>query len=90
MSNLVTEPTVLGWGLAASAGFFIGIALADLLPEVAFHDHDRGKLTAVFLLGILVAVGIENLPGHTHPVSDGGDAGDRGALSGSGQLHVAP
>ncbi len=41
VSNLVTEPTVLGWGLAASAGFFIGIALADLLPEVAFHDHDR-------------------------------------------------
>jgi len=57
---------VLGWGLAISAGFFIGIALADLLPEVAFHDHDRGKLTTAFLLGIMIAVGIENLPGHSH------------------------
>ncbi|TWU54761.1 zinc transporter ZupT [Rubripirellula tenax] len=57
---------VLGWGLTISAGFFIGIALADLLPEVAFHDHDRGKLTTAFLLGIAIAVGIENLPGHDH------------------------
>ena len=40
------------------AGFFVGIALADLLPEVAFHDHDRGKLTLVFLLGILLAYAI--------------------------------
>ena len=57
---------VLGWGLTISAGFFIGIALADLLPEVAFHDHDRVKLTTAFLLGIAIAVGIENLPGHDH------------------------
>lgn len=56
----------LGWGLAISAGFFIGIAMADLLPEVAFHDHDRGKLTFAFLLGIAIAIGIENLPGHHH------------------------
>ena len=56
----------LGWGLAISAGFFIGIALADLLPEVAFHDHDRGKLTFALLLGIAIAVGIESLPGHHH------------------------
>jgi len=56
----------LGWGLAISAGFFIGIAMADLLPEVAFHDHDRGKLTFAFLLGVAIAIGIENLPGHRH------------------------
>ncbi len=56
----------LGWGLAISGGFFIGIALADLLPEVAFHDHDRGKLTTALLLGVLIAVCIENLPGHQH------------------------
>lgn len=58
--------SLLGWGLTISAGFFIGIALADLLPEVAFHDHDRLKLTFAFLLGIAIAVGIENLPGHSH------------------------
>ncbi|MEL6105455.1 MAG: ZIP family metal transporter [Planctomycetota bacterium] len=66
VSNVVTDPTALGWGLALSAGFFIGIALADLLPEVAFHDHDSGKLTATFLLGIAIAIGVENLPGHNH------------------------
>lgn len=62
----VDNSVLLGWGLAASAGFFVGIALADLLPEVAFHDHDRGKLTLAFLLGIAIAVGVENLPGHSH------------------------
>ncbi len=65
-TTFAANSTVLGWGLAISAGFFIGIALADLLPEVAFHHHDRGKLTAMFLLGIAIAVGIENLPGHHH------------------------
>ena len=68
VSGLVGHPDLLGWGLAISAGFFIGIALADLLPEVAFHDHDRGKLTATFLLGIAIAVGIEQLPGHDHSI----------------------
>jgi zinc and cadmium transporter len=57
---------LLGWGLALSAGFFICIALADLLPEVAFHDHDRVKLTAALLLGVALAIVIENLPGHSH------------------------
>ncbi|QDT05469.1 zinc transporter ZupT [Rubripirellula lacrimiformis] len=57
---------ILGWGLAISAGFFICISLADLLPEVAFHDHDRGKLTAALLIGVALAVAVENLPGHKH------------------------
>jgi len=65
-TTLTTNSSLLGWGLVVSAGFFIGIALADLLPEVAFHQHDRGKLTSAFLLGIGIAVGIENLPGHNH------------------------
>jgi zinc and cadmium transporter len=62
---------ILGWGLAVSAGFFICIALADLLPEVAFHDHDRGKLTLALLLGVAIAVGIESLPGHEHQDHEG-------------------
>ena len=66
IGHLVSSPNMLGWGLAISAGFFIGIALADLLPEVAFHDHDRGKLTVALLLGIGIAIGVENLPGHRH------------------------
>ena len=65
-TRLELGDSVLGYGLALSAGFFICIALADLLPEVHFHDHDRGKLTAALFLGIALAVGIENLPGHSH------------------------
>jgi zinc and cadmium transporter len=61
-----SNSALLGWGLVISSGFFIGIALADLLPEVAFHDHDRGKLTIAFLAGMAIAIGIENLPGHSH------------------------
>ncbi|MDE0866246.1 MAG: ZIP family metal transporter [Rubripirellula sp.] len=56
----------LGCGLAISAGFFVCISLSDLLPEVAFHDHDRGKLTAALFLGVALAIGVENLPGHSH------------------------
>ncbi len=40
--------------------------MADLLPEVAFHDHDRGKLTFAFQMGVAIAIDIENLPGHHH------------------------
>jgi len=65
-THWLANSDLLGWGLVVSAGFFIGIAMADLLPEVAFHDHDRGKLTAALLLGVAIAVGIENLPGHSH------------------------
>lgn len=65
-AQLSDNATLLGLGLATSAGFFICISLADLLPEVSFHDHDRLKLTTALLLGVALAVGIENLPGHTH------------------------
>lgn len=58
--------SVIGLGLALSAGFFICIALADLLPEVHFHSHDRVALTATLLLGVGLAIAIENLPGHEH------------------------
>ena len=61
---------ILGFGLAVSAGFFICISLADLLPEVAFHQHDRLKLTTALLLGVALAVAIENLPGHSHDAHD--------------------
>jgi zinc and cadmium transporter len=57
---------ILGLTLAFSAGVFLCISLGDLLPEVHFHSHDRGKLSAALLLGILVAICIELLPGHDH------------------------
>lgn len=65
-TRLADNSQLLGLGLATSAGFFICISLGDLLPEVSFHDHDRLKLTTALLLGVALAVGIENLPGHTH------------------------
>ena len=66
VTRLSNDGMMLGWGLAISAGFFVCIALADLLPEVFLHDHDRVKLTIALLLGVSLAVGIENLPGHRH------------------------
>lgn len=61
---------VIAAALAFSAGAFICIALSDLLPEVQFHSHDRVKLTAVFLLGILVAYLMASSTGeHSHGVA---------------------
>ncbi|MEH6518810.1 MAG: ZIP family metal transporter [Halioglobus sp.] len=58
---------VVSAALAFSAGAFICIALSDLLPEVHFHSHDRGKLTLAFLLGIILAYGIGGLePASVH------------------------
>ena len=71
VTQLSDSSTVLGWGLAISAGFFICISLADLLPEVSFHQHDRGKLTLSLVLGIALAFVVENLPGHSHIHSAG-------------------
>ncbi len=49
---------VVAAALSFSAGAFTCIALGDLLPEVHFHSHDRGKLTFAFLLGIALAYSI--------------------------------
>ena len=55
--------------LAFSAGAFVCIALSDLLPEVQFHSHDRVKLTAVFLFGIVLSYLLANAsPEHGSPL----------------------
>ena len=46
------EGTIIGYILAFAAGAFLCIALSDLLPEIHFHSHDRGKLIASLLIGI--------------------------------------
>ena len=51
----VTQP-VIGAALGFSAGMFLCIALADVLPEVQFHRHDKIKLSAAILSGVLLAV----------------------------------
>ncbi|PQO33569.1 ZIP family metal transporter [Blastopirellula marina] len=54
---------MIGMALCFSAGVFLCISLADILPEVQFHSHDKGKLTLVLLLG----VGLAYLIGFTEP-----------------------
>ena len=46
---------VVGYALAFAAGAFLCIALSDLLPEIHFHSHDRGKLILALLVGIGLA-----------------------------------
>jgi zinc and cadmium transporter len=43
--------------LAFSAGTFLCIALADLLPELQFHSHDRLKLSIALLAGLALMAG---------------------------------
>ncbi len=57
----------IGIALGFSAGTFLCISLSDLLPEVQFHRHDRLKLSAALLLGVLAAYSIGWLePDHAH------------------------
>ena len=57
----------IGCALAFAAGVFLCISLADLLPEVAFHTHDRIRLTLALFLGVYLAWGIGFLePHHAH------------------------
>jgi zinc and cadmium transporter len=66
---------IVGCGLAFAAGVFLCISLGDLLPELEFHSHDRLKLSAALLLGIVLAWGIGFLePAHTHQHSTGPNA----------------
>jgi zinc and cadmium transporter len=58
----------LGAALAFSAGTFLCIATSDLLPELQFHAHDRGKLTVALFVGLIVAalIGRFEVSGHDH------------------------
>jgi zinc and cadmium transporter len=57
---------LVGAALGVAAGVFICIALADILPEVSFHAHDRAKLSVALLLGVLLAISIGFLEGEGH------------------------
>jgi zinc and cadmium transporter len=65
-SALDSSTHIVGCALAFSAGAFLCIALTDLIPEVLNHQHDRVKLSLVLILGSILAIGIEFLPGHNH------------------------
>ncbi len=62
------QHTLIGASLAFSAGVFLCVSLADILPEISFHTHDRWTLSAALLIGIACAYGIGFLePGHASP-----------------------
>ena len=54
--------------LAFSAGALLCIALADLLPEIQFHDHDRGALSVLLIGGVMTAYAAAKIEhaGHNH------------------------
>ena len=61
-----TQHVAVGCALGFSAGVFLCISLADILPEIQFHRHDRGKLFAAILLGVALSYGIGLMePGHS-------------------------
>jgi zinc and cadmium transporter len=66
-----SQGTVVGWSLGFAAGVFLCISLADILPEVQFHRHDRVKLSSALLFGVTLAYAIGFLePAHEHVGTD--------------------
>jgi zinc and cadmium transporter len=67
------QSSIVGCALAASAGVFLCVALADLLPEMEFHSHNRVRLTAALIAGIVLGWGIhffDSDHAHPHPHSE--------------------
>ena len=65
MLGHLEEGVVIGYTLAFATGAFLCISLSDLLPEIHFHSHDRGKLLLAFLLGIGLAYALSFVEGGT-------------------------
>lgn len=78
------ESHVLAYALAFSAGTFMCIAMSDLLPELHFHDHDRGVLSAALLTGLAIALVIGVIEGQNHGHAHGS------AEDHAGHEHAAP
>lgn len=62
------QGTVVAVALAFSAGALLCIALADLLPEIQFHDHDRAALSVLLIGGVMTAYAAAKIEhaGHNH------------------------
>ncbi|MEM7624748.1 MAG: ZIP family metal transporter [Planctomycetota bacterium] len=68
---LAESGTLIGHALAFSAGTFLCIALSDLLPELHFHSHDRGKLSTALLVGVTLAFVMATAEHSMHDHDDG-------------------
>jgi zinc and cadmium transporter len=73
----------VGCALGFAGGAFLCISLADLLPEVQFHQHDRLKLSMALLLGVLLAwlIGFVE-PEHAHAPHEESAAGQHADSAG--------
>jgi zinc and cadmium transporter len=57
---------ISAYAMSFSAGTFLCISLSDLLPELQFHQHDRGKLSAALVLGLAVALIVAQMESAVH------------------------
>jgi zinc and cadmium transporter len=73
----------LGCALAFAAGTFLCIAASDLLPELQFHSHDRVKLSAALIVGLLLAVAIGFFESGGHDHSDAKESPSKSELESS-------
>jgi zinc and cadmium transporter len=62
--SVETASGFIGAALAFAAGSFVCIAASDLMPELQFHAHDRGKLSVSLLAGVAMAILIGHLEHH--------------------------
>lgn len=97
LQGVESQPLVVGIALGFSAGVFLCVALADLLPEVQFHSHDRVSLTLSLLAGVALAslIGLfepehahQHAPGQ-HSEHDHGEHSDHGHDHDAGHVHGA-
>ena len=65
-SESAAQAAIVAAALAFSAGTFLCIATSDLLPELQFHSHDRGKLSAALIIGLAVSWGISQVEARVH------------------------
>lgn len=72
LSTTQESSLIVQYALAFSAGTFLCISLSDLLPELHFHQHDRFKLSAALLCGLLLAwvISVFEAKAHGHDHAD--------------------
>jgi zinc and cadmium transporter len=72
------QHVALGAVLGLSAGGFLCISVADLMPELELHSHDRFRLSLALVLGVGLAYAVHLIePAHEH---EHGHAGEHVAI----------
>lgn len=77
-AGFVSTGSGAGMAMAIAAGAFICVALADLMPEVQFHSHHRGRFTLALFLGIALSWAIGFFEPHDHHHAPGLTSGQDG------------